>query len=315
LQLLNKISFEEASIDVSLLPDIWGGVFFHPAFIGPASQSQHLRDGCIAIKSDKYPVAAGNFLYKSRPIFTVSTLPMLFQYYGIILLNSESGPVVFPAFEKYLSNHYDFVYLSFPPGIDIDSMPKGWTCIPQVTPVITGSDLKSWGARFRDDVKNKIRKARRERIEIAEGTEFPTELWRMTFKRKGLTTPIDPAALSNWCRSLTQSSILKLYLAKIDGQPIAFRGQLIWGGFAYDWIAGSDSEYHATGANQLLMATIGDELVKLNLTAWDLVGGQIGSIADFKKSFGAIELTHFHAYKSFNYKGRFFQVLRRFRHG
>jgi CelD/BcsL family acetyltransferase involved in cellulose biosynthesis len=105
--------------------------------------------------------------------------------------------------------------------------------------------------------------------------------------------------------------MLRIYIAKTNGDPIAFRGQLLQGEFAYDWIAGSDPEFHATGANQLLMAEIGHELAGGGIKIWDLVGGQIKSIADFKRSFGAREFYHYQAYKSFNIRGKIFGVMRK----
>jgi hypothetical protein len=97
---------------------------------------------------------------------------------------------------------------------------------------------------------------------------------------------------------------------------VAFRGELLYGRFAYDWIAGSDPEYHPTGANQLLMAEIGREFSSLNLEAWDLVGGGgLNSISEFKKSFGAREIAYCQTYRSFGIKGRLFERLRKMRHG
>ena len=151
------------------------------------------------------------------------------------------------------------------------------------------------------------------RIEQCES--LPQELWSLAYTRRGLKPPLEPLALARWCERLLTNSMLKLYVAKMNDSPIAFRGQLLQGEFAYDWIAGSDPEFHATGANQLLMAEIGHELAGMNIKTWDLVGGQIKSIADFKKSFGAKELYHYQAYKSFNIKGKIFRVMRKLKNG
>jgi len=63
------------------------------------------------------------------------------------------------------------------------------------------------------------------------------------------------------------------------------------------------------------MAEIGNEMTGLNLRAWDLVGGQVNTIDDFKKSFGAEDVGYLHAIKAFNVKGRMFAMLRNLRNG
>ena len=175
--------------------------------------------------------------------------------------------------------------------------------------------MKKWGQGFKDDVKNKIRKASREKIEIARTDRFPKQLWETAYSRHGISPPIDPASLERWCQALVASSLLRIYVAKLDGAEIAFRGELLFGDYGYDWIAGSDPSFHSNGANQLLMAEIGRELSVLGLSAWDLVGGEIPSIADFKRSFGADEIPYFQASCAFGFKGKTFEWLRRLRHG
>jgi hypothetical protein len=247
-------------------------------------------------------------------LFRPATIPLLFQYFGPILF--PDGEAELPAeFEEYLSMKFDFAYLSLPPDIKADHFSKGWNIIPQKTPAILLDGLKSWGNNFRDDVKNKIRKARREHIEITPGESLPAELWQQTFSHRNLPTPIPVESLSVWCDALIKASLLKIYLAKLANRIVAFRCELVFGDFAYDWLAGSDSQYHATGANQLLMAEIGNEMAALHLRAWDLVGGQVSTIDDFKKSFGAEDVSYLHAIKAFNIKGQMFAMLRNLRNG
>ncbi len=184
------------------------------------------------------------------------------------------------------------------------------------TPVLLAADLKTWGSRFGDDVKNKLNKASRAKVEIERTDSLPTGLWEGAFSRRGMKPPIAPEKLAQWCRGLIDTGLLRVFTARIGDKAVAFRGELVHGRYAYDWIAGSDPEHHSTGANQLLMAEIGRELSGLGLEAWDLVGGGgAKSISDFKKSFGAKELPYFQAYRSFGIKGHVFASLRKMRHG
>jgi hypothetical protein len=309
----NKITISDCVIKSSLLSRVWGGVFYHPDFIASAARILGLVNSPVSIESETKVIGAANFLHNRRTFFRAATTPLLFQYYGPLMLDTD-GDNISSAFDSYLSSQFDFVYLSLPPDIKTSYFSDQWRFRPQITPAILSGNLKSWGDKFRDDVKNKIRKARREKIEISLGDTFPSDLWQLTFSRRGLSPPIKPESLSSWCNELTAASLLKIYLAKLDSKIVAFRCQLIFGAYAYDWLAGSDPQYHSTGANQLLMAEIGSELARQNLEAWDMVGGQISAIDDFKMSFGAMGIPHLHAIRAFNIKGRLFESLRKLRH-
>jgi hypothetical protein len=311
---LNNFNLPGGIIENSRLQNSWGGVFYHTAFTSAAAKALNLIETAIAVESQNQVVGAANLLYRPKLLFRPATIPLLFQYYGPILFpDSKTGIPL--EFEERLSRRFDYAYLSLPPTTKSDQFSKGWEIIPQKTPAILSDGLKSWGNNFRDDVRNKIRKAQREHIEIAHGESLPAELWQLTFSHRNLPTPIPVESLSVWCDELIKASLLKIYLAKLANQIVAFRCELVFGDFAYDWLAGSDSQFHATGANQLLMAEIGNEMIALNLRAWDLVGGQVGTIDDFKKSFGAEEIGYLHAIKAFNFKGRIFARLRNLRNG
>ncbi|MEE9553641.1 MAG: GNAT family N-acetyltransferase [candidate division Zixibacteria bacterium] len=184
-----------------------------------------------------------------------------------------------------------------------------------ITPVFYKDDFDEWGRNFRDDVKNKIRKAQRSSVQIEQSDSLPGELWEQAYARKNIKPPIEVTALAKWCASLIDDSLLKIYTANIDGVPVAFRGELISGEFAYDWLAGSNPDFHATGANQLLMSEIGKRLVESNVKTWDLVGGQVKNVYDFKKSFGAKDAVYYQGERHFNLKGKVFSYLRKIKYG
>ena len=152
-------------------------------------------------------------------------------------------------------------------------------------------------------------------MEIGRSGCLPAELWEKAYGRRGLGPPIAPHLLDRWVRALMDASLLQIFSARIGGVTIAFRGELILGDFAYDWIAGSDPAHHSSGANQLLMAEIRRELAGLNLKAWDLVKGKVASIADYKRSFGAKDIPYYQACRSYGAKGKAFEIMRSIRHG
>jgi hypothetical protein len=313
---LNKISFADHLFDASCLDKTWGGVFFHPDFIRPACEALGLDGGVSSIVLNKNQVGASNILVGSHASIRAATLPLLFQYYGVILFEPAHLQDVLVEMDNYLSRQCDFAYLSFPPDVGkLDGLSSDWKIIPNLTLALRDDDLKMWGRGFKDDVKNKIRKASREKVIIAESGRLPVELWTTAYTRKNMNPPIAPAALERWCQDLIASSLLRIFVAQIDNQDIAFRGELILGNYAYDWIAGSSPEHHASGANQLLMAEIGQKLLNLKCATWDLVGGEVAGIADFKKSFGAKEYPYLQASRGFGLKGKVYKYLRKFKHG
>lgn len=312
----NKISFADHLFDASCLEKTWGGVFFHPDFIWPACEALNLEGQISHITLNENRIGATNILIGNHLPFRAATLPLLFQYYGMLLFEPAHFPDVLGEMDSYLSRKCDFTYLSFPPGISsLDGLSSEWKIIPNLTLALRDDDLGKWGKSFKDDVKNKIRKASREKVSISEHNQLPVELWSTAYTRKNMMPPIAPAALERWCQALVKSSLLRIYVAQIDSHDVAFRGELIFGDFAYDWIAGSSPEHHSSGANQLLMAEIGHSLRYLKCTTWDLVGGEVASIADFKRSFGAKDYPYFQASRAFGLKGKVYEQMRFFRHG
>ncbi|UCE66079.1 MAG: GNAT family N-acetyltransferase [Candidatus Zixiibacteriota bacterium] len=312
MRLSNKITISEAVPEDSHLSSIWGGAFFHPLFVKNGAKYLGLEGSAKTIEHDGNKIGISNMLFRKRPGIKVATIPLLFQYFGPVFYNS----IYEENFLKSVIDHYmetcDFIYLSFTPEFNsIGELKNGWKIHRSSTLAITDSELSSWGNNFRDDVKNKINKANREKIQVMRSDAFNEHLWELSFARKGMKPPIKPSDLNKWCSELLNDSMLHIYSAVAGGREVAFRGQLIYGRFAYDWIAGSDPEYHHLGINQLLMAEIGSELRKKEVAIWDLVDGSIKGIGEFKKSFGAVEYHHWQVYKAINIKGKLFGALRR----
>lgn len=308
----SKIAITEAVPENSQISSIWGGVFFHPLFVKNGAKYLGLEGSTGTIEYDGNEIGASNLLFRKRIGIKAATLPLLFQYYGPVFYDPSFEVNFFKRVMDYYEETCDFIYLSLTPEFrSINEFKKNWIINKSTTLVVTDRELDSWGNYFRDDVKNKINKANRERVRIAQSESFNERLWELSFTRKGMKPPIKPSDLKKWCRDLMEISILEIYSAFMDDVEVAFRGQLVYGQFAYDWIAGSNPDYHPHGTNQLLMAEIGSELRNKEITIWDLVDGSIKGIADFKKSFGAIEYHHWHVRKALGIKGNLLAALRR----
>lgn len=313
----SKIAFDGNVKDEPRLREIWGGVFYHPVFVAGAAEALGLKDRSRYMVRDGKQIGIANLLTRNRLGIISATLPLLFQYYGPLYFGCDSFEMELPEQDRAISSVCDFAHFSFPPDMEMARLPsqKSWRLISKSTPIVDSEGLRRWGNEFRDDVKNKVRKAARANVLISKSDRLPSALWASAYERKGLKPPIAPSALERWCAALIEQQLLGIYIARIEGTSVAFRGQLIYGDFAYDWLAGSDPEYHASGANQLLMSEVGKELATLGLKAWDLVGAEIKPIANFKLSFGAREMKYYQAWRGFGIKGKLYQMMRDMRHG
>jgi hypothetical protein len=308
----SRISLTEAVPDENKLSSNWGGVFFHPLFVENGVKCLGLEGRTTTIEYEGRELGASNIVFQKRTGIRAATIPLLFQYFGPVFYDSGMEENFFDGVIDIYGTKCDYIYLSFPPEFQsIDKLAGGWIINKAVTLALDGSQLDEWGNNFRDDVRNKINKANRNKVRIERTNSLNERLWESSFSRKGLSPPIKPLELKRWCSALLENSLLRIYAAIIDDSAVAFRGQLIYGGFAYDWIAGSDPDYHQLGTNQLLMAEIGSDLRKEGVSIWDLVDARVAGIAEFKKSFGAVEYYHWQASKAFGIKGKLFEALRR----
>lgn len=310
----SKIIFSTAVPDENRLASIWGGVFFHPHFVGGAVRHLNLQGGPKTLEYENNQIGFSNIIYQNRPGITAATIPLLFQYYAPAFYDSLLEKSFFGEVIRFYMTSTDYLYLSFTPEFNsVEMLGGNWKIYKATTLALTEGELKAWGNGFRDDVKNKINKARRSNVEIKKTSYFNARLWELTFSRRGLNPPINPQALAAWCSELMEQSLLRIYTAFVEEKQAAFRGELILGSFAYDWIAGSDPEYNKLGVNQLLMAEIGSQFAAEGIAVWDLVDARIESIADFKRSFGAQEFYHWQASRANSLRGRIFGNLRKFR--
>ena len=316
LQSSDKLTLFKANAHPSEAAIFWGAVFQHPTFVRAAVRALNLQGEPFRMVVGSEDVGYVALISHRRKTIKTVTLPLLFQYFGPMFYEDHNQDHHFLQFDRYLASICDFAYFSMPPmWNETVAYGTGWTCIQKNTLVFTKDRLRRWGSDFLYRVRKKIKIARREKVEISLVDTVPKGLWSASYARRDTKTPIAEQTLIEWCEALVEDSLIKIFAAHVEGKAVAFRGQLIYRGYAYDWVGGSDPAYHPLGVNQLLMAEIGDQLSKSDVHTWDLVGGDIESIAEFKRSFGAIDTPHCHIHKSYNMKGRLFELMRSIKHG
>jgi len=239
------------------------------------------------------------------------TIPKFFQYYGPVAF--ESPAEVLPALEKYVGQNADLAIFSIAPQNTDPPMYSRWNITERLTYNLKPDSLENLRKGCFDDVKNKLNKAAKSGIEIRVGEKFPYDIYEATFKRQGLKPPIPEPELTRWVDRLTEAGLAKTFIAYQSGRPLAFRTQLIAHGYAYDWLAGSFPESNPLGVNQFLIVNIGQELYNGKIENWDLLGGDIKSIGEFKRSFGSIPQKHMQIERGFTLKGKIYRQLMKIR--
>ncbi|MFH1007682.1 MAG: GNAT family N-acetyltransferase [Candidatus Latescibacterota bacterium] len=164
----------------------------------------------------------------------------------------------------------------------------GWHIDVRYTYVVPLQDMeKTWSNCERRTVYD-IAKARKLGITVAESEDFASflELHHRSFARQKIAPPLARDRMRNFCEQVCARALSRLFVARdASGRPIS--AVIVVMGFdtAYDWVAGADPDYHATGATSLLIWRILEELSKTH-AYFDFSGANLPSISKFKRGFG-----------------------------
>jgi hypothetical protein len=240
-----------------------------------------------------------------------ATIPHLFQYYGLHTLAQRRE--LFEHFQRKLAEKYDLAVFSLTEEEGRNYDYAGWRRNKRLTYYLQPDKFENMKGRCSPDVRNKINKAIKGDITIVKATDYPYNIYLTTFERRGKRPPVTRDELIAWVKELTDQGLAETHLAFIEGQPAAFRTQLIWHDAAYDWLAGADPAYSGTGVNQFLMLHIGASHADEGITHWDLLGGDLPGIGRFKRSFGSRPVHHLQIEKNFSGKGGIYRGLMKLR--
>ena len=293
--------------------DFPGSVFYHPDFLEiSAAVTGLLFQPVLCFDKDEL-VGLANILSGGKYGFKTVMIPPFFQYFGPVSFSEKQD--VFKHLLDFISSFADTSVLSLTPEQSSRFSSSGWKIKNRLTYYLKPDTFDKMKSRCLRNAKKKVNMAARNGVRAATTDKFPEELYLASFARKGLKTPFDIHKLRNWVYSLQAAGLTETFVAVADDHPVAFRTELIWGGYAYDWLAGAATDYLQLGVNQYLMLAIGENLHNRGISHWDLLGGDIKSIAVFKKSFGAAAAGHYEIEKSFTLKGRIYRRLMKFKAG
>jgi len=293
--------------------DFSGSIFYHPDFLKVASEILNLTFQPVICHASGELAGIANIFTSGKFNVKTAIIPRLFQYYGPISLTSVNG--IFESVCKVIKNDVDTAVFSLTAEEYPKSSYSGWQKAERLTYYLTPDTFKNMKGRCFADVKNKVNKAIKSGVKVVAADRFPYELYEASFKRKDVKPPLDKTTTINWVERLTRLKLAETYIAVVDEKPAAFRTQLVYKSYAYDWLAGSDASYSKLGVNQFLLLKIGERHYHNGVKNWDLLGGDIKSIGDFKKSFGSTPKTHLQIEKNFSLKGKIYRKLMKFKAG
>jgi len=289
------------------LIDIPGGIFYHPDFLLAASRILGLKFNPLICFTSNKLTGIANLLTGEKYSVKTALIPSLFQYYGPVSLVKDED--IMNELIEHINNNYDTAVFSLVPEYDLKLIPQKWQVKKRLTYYLKPDDFDTMKSRSIHGARKQVNKSIKERIEFRHENKFYPDIYLASFKRQNIKSPLDIGLLTDWVIKLIELKLASNFVAIIDGQPVAFRTQLVFGRYAYDWLAGCHPEYLNLGVNNFLVLKIGDYLYKKGIINWDLMGGDIESIGKFKKSFGSIPIQHFQIERNFNCKGRFYRLL------
>lgn len=163
------------------------------------------------------------------------------------------------------------------------------------------SDTEALFSGLKSNVRNKIRKARKEvRVEESDSPEECFRLLELTFRRRRKKMPFSFVSFSKLDAVLKRKGRRKIYLAKDGAGHTHGAIYLAWDDSCmYNLALGVDSEYMQSGASPLLLWQGITDAMEAGL-AFDFEGSMISGVEQLFRSFGARQTPYFTIFKGRN---------------
>ena len=196
-----------------------------------------------------------------------------------------------PPFDRFSQNfHYSVV----------NWLPFYWRGFQQTTRytyVVEGlNNLDDVMSRFKDNIRNKVRKAQKLVNVVADKSvdEF-YEINKMTFDRQNIAIPYTLDFLKEQDRALEEHNARKIFFAVDDKEQIHSALYLIWDSrSSYVHMVGENPKLRKSGAGILLIwEAIRFTKEQLGLDCFDFEGSMIESVEEVRRSCGGIQKPYF----------------------
>ena len=319
---IRPLDREECSLWDNLVRDTNPGlVFFRSSWLSSMSKAFDADWGVLGLFHGEDLVGGMPLYMLSRWGCKVLVPPLYTPYCGFLFspISERAEKLEFQTqalaeiLTKTLSERFDFVLLASPPQF-MDLRPfyrGGWQVKVLYTHLLELASEEELYSKLDSAVKNKLNKARKLSVTVEEEEDpslfFP--LWEMSLRRQGQRPFIIASKFRELFEGLKRGGLVRLFVARLGADAVAARVAVIDPPLVYDWLAGADSDYFRTGANQLLVWEMIREFRQEGFSHLDFCGANLPGVADFKSSFGGELLSYYSLSKSFNLKGNLYRWL------
>ena len=276
-----------AQWDAFVCSSTLGTVYHQSGWLSALRQGmgQDIRVHCLYEDGD---IQMGAVLRVGRRFgISVGRKPWGTAYNGIVTLENISGPLINSFYRRIAASHIQARLVQSPvlASPAIPSFP--WSVAERVTPVVDTRDIADTWAKFDRRVRQRVRKAASEGIQVEESNDFNafSMLYGLSYQRQGIELDLDLAALATTLALAHDNGVIRLFLARVpSGQPAS---GLVVGQDrhrAYFMLAGADPRCRSSDAVTLLWWRV-MEILAPQCPEIDLVGLGTPGIERFKRSF------------------------------
>lgn len=246
---------------------------------------QDIRVHCLCENGD---IQIGAVLRLGRRFgVSIGRKPWGTAYNGIVM-REDVLDSCFDMFYRGIGNMYIQARLvQAPASAGFVELSSPWSVAERYTPIVDTSNIADTWAKFDRRVRQRVRKAESEGIQIEESKDFSSfsRLYALSYQRQGIELDLDLTALATTLTLAHANGVIRLFLARVpSGQPAS---GLVVGQDrhrAYFMLAGADPQFRSSDAMTLLWWRV-MEILAPQCPEIDLVGLGTPGIERFKRSF------------------------------
>jgi len=294
--------------------DFPGSAFYHPDFLENAARVLGLDfQPLLCFSAGRELTGIANLLEGGRFGVRTCTIPRLFQYYGPVAFCD--GQVTLDKLLEEIARTADTAVFSLTPEQSAIYGDSAWNRESRLTYYLKPDRYNVLRKHSFKNVKRRSNRATKAGVQFQRSSSFLYGLYKASFERQRRRPPVGERQLTDWVQTLMDLELAETYVAVAEAKPAAFLTILHSGRYACSWLSGALPDYLHLGVNNFVLLKTGEELYTKGVDTWDLVGGDVRSIGEFKRSFGAEPRLHLQLERSFNLKGRIYRSLMKLRAG
>jgi len=319
---IRPLDREECSLWDALVRETNPGlIFFRSSWLSSMSRAFDADWGVLGLFHGEDLVGGMALYVLSRWGCKMSIPPLYTPYCGFLFspISERAEELEFQTqalaeiLTRTLSERFDFAALASPPQF-MDLRPfyrGGWEIRVLYTHLLELTSEEELHSKLDSAVKNKLNKARKLSVTVEEEEDpsFFYPLWELSLRRQGQRPLIIASKFRELFEDLKGGGLVRLFVARLGANVVASRVAVVDPPLVYDWLAGADSNYFKTGANQLLVWEMIKEFKQEGFSHLDFCGANIPGVADFKGSFGGELVSYYSLSRSFNLKGNLYRWL------